>query len=90
LRGSPDLGWGALIAALQPGSSPWIAIMRGDDHRRIARQVLKKVLTGPSVVTASVDCWSFKGSSRIDRVLQGSVAHGEVVVVRWNRGAPRV
>jgi hypothetical protein len=59
--------------------------MRGDDHRRIARQVLKKVLTGPSVVTPSVDCWSFKGSSRIDRVLQGSVAHGEVVVVRYGQ-----
>jgi hypothetical protein len=71
-------GWSNILAQVEDAPSGSIPA----EAQVIARQVLKKVLTGPIVVTPRVDCWAFEGTGRIDRVLQGSVAHGEVVVVR--------
>jgi hypothetical protein len=74
-------GWSNILARVEDAPAGSIPA----EAQVIARQVLRKVLTGPIAVTPRLDCWSFKGTSRIDRVLQGSVAHGEVVVIRYGQ-----
>jgi hypothetical protein len=73
--------WSNILA--QVGDTPSGSIPA--EAQVIARQVPKKVLTGPIAVTPGVDCWTFQCTSRTDRVLQGAVAQGESVVVRYGQ-----